>query len=248
MLLRDEVEIRRSRPAELALIGARAPPGLAGTEVVGPLPAVLRAEDRAQLLEAPVQRAEPLRPPPLVRVERITKAVVVAVDLTRGGGREVGVAVRAAEAPGPVALDVELRLAGRDELRSGLPHSAGSAEAVQREAGRHPESRDPRHRAEERVAVGRHRVGMADELHHARVVQEGEAADRALPERPEALLVRRKRPAPVLPRNAVLPARDGVALVAAEEHSTGFAAPVDQVVGVAEAGHLARKLVAVHRG
>src|SRR6185369_5650576 len=132
MLLRDEVEIRRCRPAELALIGARAPPGLAGTEIVGPLPAVLRAEDRAQLLEAPVQRAEPLRPPPLVGVERITKAVVVAVDLARGGGREVRVAIRAAEAPGTVALDVELRLAGRDQLRRGLPHPACAAEAVQR--------------------------------------------------------------------------------------------------------------------
>src|SRR3954452_5507136 len=171
MLLREEVEVRRRRPAELALVGARASPRLARMEVVGPLPAVLRAEHRAQLLEAPVQRAEPLRPPPLVRVERIAEAVVVAVDLARGCGAEPLHRVRAAEAPGAVALDVELRFAGREELRCALPHPAGTAEAVHRKTGCHPESRHPGYWAEERVSVGRHRVGMADELHHARVVQ-----------------------------------------------------------------------------
>ena len=56
----DEVVVRRTRPAEPALVLAGAPPGLARVEVVGALPAVLRAEDRAGLLQAPVQRAQPL--------------------------------------------------------------------------------------------------------------------------------------------------------------------------------------------
>ena len=47
----------------------------------------------------------------------------------------------------------------------------------------------------------------------------------------------------MVPRHAVLPARDRVGLVAAEDHPTLLALAVDEVVGVAEAGHVARQLV-----
>ena len=51
----------------------------------------------------------------------------------------------------------------------------------------------------------------------------------------------------MLPRHSVLPARDGIRLVAAEEHPARLGSAVDEIVGVPEAGHLARKLVAVDR-
>ena len=99
VLDRDPVVVRRPRPAEGALVLARAPPRLAGPEVVGALPAVLRPEHGAELLQPPVQRAQPLGPPRLRRVVRIALPVVVLVDLARARGGEVGIAVRAAEPP-----------------------------------------------------------------------------------------------------------------------------------------------------
>ena len=74
----------RARPAELALVGAGAAPGLPGLEVVGALPAVLHAEHRARVLEPAVERREPVRPAPLVGVERVAQPVVVAIDLAAG--------------------------------------------------------------------------------------------------------------------------------------------------------------------
>ena len=101
--------------------------------------------------------------------------------------------------------------------------------------------------AEQRVAVRRHRVGMADERRHAGVVEEREAPHRAGHQRREALVIGREHARAVLPRHAVLPARDRVRLVAAEQHAAALRLAVDEIVGVAEARHVARQLVALDR-
>ena len=243
----EPVEVRRRRPAERALVGAGPAPRLTGLEVVGALPAVLRPEHRALLLQPPVQRRRALRPPPLVGVERVPQAVVVAVRLAGGRGGEVDVAVGVAEAPGAIGGDVDLGLARRDPLGHRLADAARAAEAVQRQPGRHPEAGHAGHGAEQRVRVGRHRVGVADEPGDAGVGEEREPPHGAGHQRREALLVGRQGAAAVLPRRAVLPARRRVRLVAAEQHATRLGLAVDEVVGVAEARHVARQLVPGHR-
>ena len=89
---------------------------------------------------------------------------------------------------------------------------------------------------------------MRDELDDARVLEEREAPDRALHQRREALLVRRHGLARVLPGHSVDPARWRVVLVAAEEDPARLALAVDEVVGIAEARHLTRQLVALDGG
>ena len=145
-VLRGHVlEPRRPHPAELALVGSRAPPGLPRVEVVRALPAVLGAERRAGFLEPAVERREAVRPAPLVGVERVAEAVVVLVDLAAGGLDLGGRPVRGAEPPRAVAARVELGLAGRHPLGDRLSDTACAAEAVQREAGRHPVPGGARH-------------------------------------------------------------------------------------------------------
>ena len=194
-----------------------------------------------------MERREPVRPAPLVGVERVAQPVVVAIDLAAGRLDLGGGAVGGAEAPGAVAGGVELGLAGRHPLGDRLSDSAGAAEAVQREPGRHPEPGGARQRSQQGVAVGRHRVGVADERHDARVLQEREPAHGPRHELGEALVVGRERAGAVIPRDAVHPAGYRVGLVAAEEGAAGLRAPVHEIVGVAEARHVARELVAVHR-
>ena len=50
----------------------------------------------------------------------------------------------------------------------------------------------------------------------------------------------------MVPRHAIDPSRDGVCLVPAEHHAAGLGLAVDQVVRIAEAGHIVRQLVPGH--
>src|SRR5207249_2999616 len=129
------------------------------------------AEDRPQVLCARVQRAGAARPAPLVGVEGVALKVVVLVGLARELGDVDVVAVHRPEPPGPVAVKVQLALPAGDHLGDRAPDAAGAAEAVERKAGGHVEPAHPRHRADQRGRVGRHRVGVADELDDARVVE-----------------------------------------------------------------------------
>ena len=106
----------------------------------------------------------------------------------------------------------------------------------------------PGHRAEEWIAVRRHRVGMTDECDDTCVAQEGETPYGAVHELLEALVVRWNRHAGVIPRHPVRPARHRVRLVAAEEDPSGLRLAVDEIVEIPEARHLARQLVPLHRG
>ena len=247
VLDRDAVVPRRACPTDRSLILAGETGRLARTEVLGALPAVLRPEHRSERFEPPVQRAQAPRSSRLRDVERVAEPVVVLVDLARSRRGEVGVAVRAAEAPRPVRLDVDLGLPFGDELGERLAQAARAPEAVQREPGGGPEPVHPRHRPEQRVAVGGHRVGVADEGDHTRVLQEREAANGAGHQLLEPGVVRRQRLRAVLPRHAVLPAGDRVRLVASEEHAAALRLAVDEIVRVAETRRLARENVALDR-
>ena len=218
--LREPVEVRRRRPAERALIGAGAAPRLAGLEVVGALPAVLRRRRRARLLEAGVQRAGALRAAPTRR----RRAGIAAGSSTctsrarpRRRRRRRG---RCAEAPGAVRR--------RRRARSHPPviHSAialpmppappnplsDSPAAIQKPGtpGTGPSSG---------LRVGRHRIGVADEPGDAR---RRRGTGSAAPRPPSAPRSARGRPAAaraVLPRAPSIPARRRVRLVAAEQHA-----------------------------
>ncbi len=242
VLLADPRQERRLREAPGSLVGAESPPGLARVQVLRPLPSVLDPKRRAVLLEPGHKGALPFRPPPLVLVERVAQPVVVAIRLARRLGRVGGVGEDAAEAPGAIAEDVELGLAARYPLRDGLADAAGAAEPVERHPGRHEEAAQPRHRTEQRIAVRRHRVGMAHELHDLRVGDEGKPPGRPLQQLLEPVEIGRERGASVLPGNAVDPARHRIRLVPAEQDPTGLGLAVHEVVGVAKARHVRRQL------
>ena len=86
---------------------------------------------------------------------------------------------------------------------------------------------------------------MADQRHDTGVLEEGEAANRALHQLDEALLVGRDGARAVLPRHAIDPTRRRVGLVAAEENAARLGLAIDEVIGVTEARHVARQLVAL---
>src|SRR4029077_16652659 len=106
-------------------------------------------------------------------------------------GRIALVAMYGAEAPAAIRVQVELGLAPGHPLRQRSPDSARAAEAVEREPGGQVQAADARHRAEQRIGVGRHRVWVADELDDPRVAEEREPARGAAQERLEPRLVGR---------------------------------------------------------
>ena len=180
-------------------------------------------------------------------VERVAQPVVVLVRLARGLGLDDGVAVHPTEAPGAVGVHVELGFALGHPLGEAPAQAAGAAEAVQRQAGGDPEAADARHGPEQGVAVGRHRVWMAEQANHAGLLEHREPSDRPLEQRREAIHVRFDGAGAVVPRDPVGPACGGVRFIPADQQPSGLGLPVDEVVGVAEAGRVARDLMAGHR-
>ncbi len=244
--LPQALEPGRRRPAEAPLIRAGAPPRTAGLEVVGPLPAVLRSEDAAQILQTAVQSAGAVRAAPLVRVVRVAEVVVVLVCLARRFRRVDRVPVGAAEAPGAVGADVDLGLPAGHPLRDRLSDPSRTAEAVQGEPGRHPEPTYAGDGAEQRLRIRRHGVRMADERDDLGLGEEREPARGAAQQLLESGQVGRQRTLAVIPGDAVEPAGDGIRLVAAEHDAARLGLPVDEVVRVAEARHVSRQLVPRH--
>ncbi len=252
-MIPTRARIARCSAATRSWYGGRAQPnvrwssparrqGSPGTEVVGALPAVLRPEDRAELLQPPVQRTQPPRPSCLRDVVRIALPVVVLVDLARARCGEIGIPVGTAEAPRAVGLDVDLGARRRHELRERLAEPARATESVQGQACSHPEAADARHRPEQRIAVRCHCVRMAHERRDACPVEEREATGRPLHQLLKACVIRWQHPRAVLPRHAVVPPRDRVRLVAAEQDAAALRLAVDEVVGVAEAGRVTCEL------
>ena len=147
------------------------------------------SEDRAQVLHLVMQGARPAWPAPFVGVVRIAKEVVVAVGLFGQLRHIATVAMDRAKAPGAIGMQVQLALSRGDQLRERFPDPAGTAEAVQRQPGRHEEAMDARYRSQQRIRVGGHGVRMADEFDDSCLADEGKAARRPLQERLEATLV-----------------------------------------------------------
>ena len=234
-------------PAETALVRARAPPGFARLEVLGSFPTLFGSKDPAKVLDPVVEGARAARPAPLVGVVWIAKKVVIAVRLFRQLSDVAMVAVDRPETPGAIGIEVELALSSGDELRDRFPHPAGGAEPVQRQPGGHEQPTNTRYRSQQRIRVGGHRIGMADKLDDPCLAHEGESPCRSLEQGLEAAQVRRDGGAGVLPGNTVDPSRVGIELVAAQHHATRFGLPVDEVVRVAKARHVARELGARDR-
>src|SRR5438128_8061545 len=111
-------------PAETALVRARAPPGFARLEVLGPFPTLFGSKDPAQVLDPVVEGTRAARPAPLVGVVGIAKKVVIAVGLFRQLSDVAMVAVDRPEAPWPVGVEGELALSSGDEIRDRLPYPA----------------------------------------------------------------------------------------------------------------------------
>jgi hypothetical protein len=180
------------------------------------------------------------RPAPLVRVVWIAEVVVVAIGLTRQLGDVAVVAVHRTEAPGPVRIEVELGLAGGDQLGQRAADASRASESIERKAGRQVEALHPRHRTNQWIGIRRHGVGMTDQLHDARLTHEREATRGPGQKRFEPRLVGRKGRARVVPRHAVDPARDRVRLVPTENDASCLRLSIDEVVRVAEARHVVR--------
>lgn len=132
---------------------------------------------------------EAFRAPPLGDVERIAQPVVVLVDLASRLSSKAGIAIGTAEAPGTVAVDVELGIAGEDQLSGCLSEATGPAEAVEREAGGGPKASCSRYWPEQRIPVRRHRIRMTDERNDTGVLEEREAAYRARHKLRESLVI-----------------------------------------------------------
>ena len=197
-----------------------------------------------RLLEAAVERREPARPAGDVGVVRVAEPVVVA-STSRAPARP--------------------RTSGRGTCRAnrharyGPTSTPGSPAVIQPAIARPIPPPPPKPLSDRPAATQKPRTpgigpssgfasgviasGMADEADRLGVGEEREAPDRAGHQRREALVVGRQRARGVLPRHAVLPARHGVELVPAEDHAALLALAVDEVVRVAEAGHVARQLV-----
>ena len=144
-------------------------------------------------------------------------------------------------------MEVHLGLASRDQFGQRLPDPAGAAEPVQRQPGGYEQPLDTGDRPHQRVRVRRHGIGMADELHDARLADEGKAPRRSGQQWFEATLVGSDRCPGVVPGHAVDPARDGVQFVAAQDDAARLGLAIDEVVGVAEARHVLREFRAHDR-
>src|ERR1700674_1686332 len=104
MLIREQVEVGRPRPAEPALVGPSTPPLTTGFEVIRAFPSVLGSEHRSLVLHALMKRAGPAWTAPLVGVVWIAEVVVVPVCLACQLGGITVVAVNRTKAPGPVGM------------------------------------------------------------------------------------------------------------------------------------------------
>ena len=244
VLFGDRGEIWRALPTETALVSAGPATRRPRLQVLRSLPAMLRAEHSAEVLHAGVERARPARATPFVRVIWIAQVVVVLVRLAGELRRVSMVAVHGSEPPGAIGEQVELGLARRDQLGKRAADAAGAAESVEGKPRRQVEPRHARHRTDQRGRIRRHRVGVADELDDSRLAEEREPPRSPGQEPLEACLVRWERGPGVRPRHAVDPPCHGVGLVSAEHDASRFGLAVHEIVGIAEAGHVVRQLMA----
>src|SRR5450759_895830 len=102
------------------------------------------------------------------------------------------VSMHGSKSPRPVRVEVELRRAGRDELRERAADATPTTEAVERQASGHVKAAHSWNWTNKWIGVGGHRVRMADELDDAGLAHERETPRRAGQQRLEARLVGRQ--------------------------------------------------------
>ena len=255
MLARHVLPVARAFPGPL--VGALAPAGPPGNEVVGALPAAALAEHGAERQEPLEERARPEGPAPLALVGRELERVVVAVHLARLLGDVAPVGKMGAEAADVQLPDVDRGLALEDPLGHDAPDTARARDPVDRHARRHPEARPPRDRAQGVVPVRREAVGPVDQLDDLGLLDGREAADRPGEQRLEQLPLAGEELLRELPGHVVEAPRPRVGLEPPDEVPADLLADVDEVVGIPHdrglagklpAGDRARDEVLVHQG
>ncbi len=181
-------------------------------------------------------------------IERIAEAVVVAVGLPRAcSAAKTGSRCDSPNRHARYAADVELGLPGRHPLGDRLADPAcrrRSRSATAPRPSKNP--RTPGIGPSRGCASGVIASGWQTSVTISASCEEREPAGGAPQELLEPVHVGRERARAVLPRHAVDPAGDRVALVAAEHDPARLRLAVDEVVRVAEARHVARQLVAGH--
>ncbi len=244
MLLAHPVEPRRPRPPERPLIRARpaatASPGSKRSARshpffawnTAPAPGAGRAAaTRASAVPTRRDRTDSAGGSSSDRPRAPARATQPASSCTRPNrhGRYGG--------------EVELGLAGRDPLGERLAEPAGPTEAVQRQPGREPQARGPSAIgptsgfASGVIASGwqtSFTISASSMKGNRRAAPRSSCSNRSMSGGSER--------AAVLPGRAVDPSSDRIGLVPAEHDAAGLGLPVDEVVRVAEARHVARQL------
>ena len=143
---------------------------------------------------------------------------------------------------------VELRLAAGDPLGHHLADAAGARQPVRAEAGGHEQAAHLG-LAEAELAVGRERLRAVDQPRDAHVLERRHAHAGVVDDLLEAVPVLLEQAAVEVGRDVVQPAaavaqrpRRAGALVAAPHQAAALLAEVDEVVGVAHRGDVARRV------
>ncbi len=124
-----------------------------------------------------------------------------------------------------------------------MADGAAGAEARVREAGRDPEPRHARRRAEQGTAVRRDALGTVDQVGQLGLGEHRNATDGPFENVVEELPVRGQELLREVPRHAVDRPRDWIALEAADQEPADLLAHVDEVLGITQAGCRAGQLV-----
>ena len=241
MLDGDAVVPRRPRPAERALV------------LAGPSPRLARARSSPR---AP-SRSSSRRPRRAPAAGRAARSAGSAGPLRRRRTDSAAgsstcrprahppprsrVAVRPAEAPRAVRLHVDLRCPSVTSSASALPSPPAPPKPFSDSPAASQKPRTLESTPSSGLPSGVIASGWQTSAVTPAFVEEREAPHRAVHQLREALVVGREHPRAVLPGHAVLPARNRVRLVAAEHHATALGFPVDEIVGVAKARHVARR-------
>src|SRR5437588_6538426 len=99
--------------------------------MLGSFPPVFLSENRAEVLQPMVEGARPPRSAPFVGVVGIPEKVVMPVRLPGQLSNVAMVAVNRPEAPRSIGIEIELGLAGGDQLGDRLADPAGAPESVE---------------------------------------------------------------------------------------------------------------------
>ena len=193
-----------------------------------------------------MDRADAVRAGPFVLIVREAHGIIILHALPCPFGGIFGVGIIVSKTGGTVDVDILRRFAFDDPLGHELAHAARAAIAIQGHACRHPQAARAGDGSQHGLAVGGVGAGVAGQVDDAGILQERNAADGPFEQHLEALIIAGQGAVTVLPRHAVDPARDRIGLVAADDQPALFLSHIHQVIRIAQAGRVLRKLVSHH--